>query len=246
MQLPADLPAGLVGGDDGGVVDLGEEGVVGGGEGMRDALEREIQAAGADRQREAAAQDEAQFAEGHPDPLVEVGGKGECAGTDRDARGTQSVTRLEGVASAHGLLASHAATDADVEAPHERRGWPDVFLVLGDDAFEFNVAAAVGAARLGPHLVRLVDVVGDGAPRLDAVVFAALAPRAFGIRLRKPLREGSGLTLARPLHVRELFSQARLVPLEGLDPVPKSLDLVCLSFAPRQQLLARPTLGSGD
>src|SRR5260370_34131968 len=71
LQVPTDLPAGFVGGDDGGALDLTGEGVVGRGEGLGDAIECLAEAATGDGEAEGSAEDGADLSAGRADVLID-------------------------------------------------------------------------------------------------------------------------------------------------------------------------------
>jgi len=184
LQAPADLPAGLVGGDDGGVLDLLAEGAVGRGEGLGDSVQRLADSPARDVEGEGRAEDRADLAEGCADLLVEVGGEGFGPGTEMDVRRSEGVARLQRVPPLHPSAAARAATHMDPEAADTGRYRREVLLILLHDLGLFHILAAAVRTGFDRRLVALVDVVGDPPPGFDAVGFAGLASRALRVRLR--------------------------------------------------------------
>src|SRR5918995_2066305 len=112
-QLAADLPARLVARGHSGALDLLDEGVVGGGEGIGHAVCDLTESATSHGEREVRAEDAGELAEGHADMLAEVGDEGLGSRAEMDVRRPDGIAGLWGVAPLNPPAAASAAAHTD-------------------------------------------------------------------------------------------------------------------------------------
>ena len=129
----------------------------------------------------------------------------------------------------HPPAAAGTVAVMNVELPDEGLS-RQVGLPLRAEAFidEF-VRSTSRATRRQRHVVRFVDVIGNGPPLMIAVIVPRLATRFLRGRLRRSLRERRRLPLAR---AALLLQQ----PGQLLDPCFQSLDLCGKLFVLRSEL----------
>jgi len=158
------------------------------------------------------------------DAVLQVGGEPEQPGPELDGGRPQGVGGLVGVAALDAAVAGRAAGHRDAVPGDDGLGLGQIDLVLVVDGNRGVVErrAALRAVGRERDLDGAVDLLRR---RRGAVAWgmSRFAAGSLGVRLGRPLGEGSGLALARPAGLFQLGLEsfhlgAQLVNLAGLTP----------------------------
>lgn len=246
LQRAGDLPAGLIGCDDGTPADRVAERVIRGLRLPRGAVHRVHQAAARHGQPILLAKERRDLAERQAELLIEDDGHGDGLRPELRRRGTQRVRRLQPMATLDAATTRAALSHVDPKVTNDDLGDGQLFLILASDARFHDRAVAPRTPRRQTCLVCCIDAWRNPAVRFRAVGAACLSPRSlrmaserFRERRRLP-KPGTPCRIELVLQPLVLLAQPVALTLDPLKLALQSLDLATRLLELRDRLVLRP------
>ena len=246
LQRAGDLPAGLIGCDDGTPADRVAERVIRGLRLTRGAVHRVHQAAARHGQRILLAKACRDLPERQAELLIEDDGHRDGLRPELRRRGTQRVRRLQPMATLDAATTRAAVTHVDAKVTDDDLGDWQLFLILACGARFHDGAVALGTPRRQTRIIGFIDAGRNPAVRLRTIGVARLSPgslRMVGERFRerrrlpKPGTPGRIELLLQPL---VLLAQPVALTLDPLKFALQPLDLATRLLEFRDRLVLRP------
>jgi len=246
LQRAGDLPAGLIGGDDGTPADRVAERVIRGLRLTCGTVHRVHQAAARDGQPILLVKERRDLAERQAELLIEDDGRGDGLRPELCCRGPQRVRGLQPMATLDAATTRAALSHVHPKVTDDDLGDRQLFLILARDARFHDGAIAFGTPRRQTRLIGFIDARRNPAVRFRAVGAARLSPgslRMAGERFRERRRlskPGTPCRIELLLQPFVLLAQPVALTLGPLQFALQPLDLAPRLLELRDRLVLRP------
>jgi hypothetical protein len=246
LQRAGDLPAGLIGGDDGTATDRVAERVICGLRLPRGVVHRVHQAAARHGQPILLAKERRDLAERQAELLIEDDGHCDGLRPELRRRGTQRVRRLQPMATLDAVTTRAALSHVDPKVTNDDLGDGQLFLILASDARFHDRAVAPRTPRRQTRVICFIDAWRNPAVRFRAIGAARLSPGPLGMaserfrerrRLPKP---GTPCRIELVLQPLVLLAQPVALTLDPLKLALQPLDLATRLLELKDRLVLRP------
>src|SRR5229473_5598171 len=246
LQRAGDLPAGLIGCDDGTPADRVAERVIRGLRLTCGAVHRVHQTAACDGEPILLAKERRDFAERQAELLIEDDGHGNGLRPELRRRGTQRVRRLQPMATLDAATTRAALSHVHPKVTDDDLGDRQLFLILAREARFHDGALTRGTPRWQTRIICFIDACRNPAVRFRAVGAARLSPgslRMPGERFRERRRlpkPGTPCRIELLLQLLVLLAQPVALTLGPLKLAMQTLDLATRLFELSDRLVLRP------